>query len=85
MTETTKRSVLDDVHDLKALREELWLQVHLFKAEAKDKFEALEKRWREVQRIIQDLEGKSTSAARTTVAELTEQYRLLKRELAPRR
>jgi hypothetical protein len=83
--------VLDDVHDLKSLREELRLQAHLFKAEAKDKFEAVEKRWREAQRIIQSLEGKSsgaakdvTTATRTTVAELAEQYRRLKADLAPR-
>ena len=92
MTQTTKRSPLDDVRDLKDLREEVRLQAHLFKAEAKDKFEAVEKRWREVQRIIQSLEGTSssaakniTNAARTTLEELVEQYRLLKKELTPRK
>ena len=86
---TTKRSVLDDAKDLKALREELRLQAHLFKSEAKDTFDNLEKRWREVHRIIRSLEDKSSDAAkeisgavRTTVDELTEQYRGLKDQLA---
>ncbi len=37
---------LDEViQDLRTLRDELRVQVHLGKAEAKDEFEALEKQW----------------------------------------
>ena len=89
---TTKTSVLDDVKDLRALREELRLQAHLFKAEAKDRFDALESRWREIQRIIQVLEQSSSgvtkeisAAAKKTLEQLSEQYRLLMSDLGKRR
>lgn len=82
MTLTTKRSVFDEIHDLKALRQEVLLQAHLLKAEAQDKLEVLEKRWREFHRIIGELEVRSASA---TLRELDEQYRLLKKDFAPRK
>ena len=92
MNQTKDKSLLDDARGLRALREELRLEAHLFKAEAGDKFEKLERRWREVQRIVQELEGKSAgltkevnSTARTAIGELGEQYRLLKNELRGRK
>ena len=53
--------------DLQALREELRLQTHLFKAEAKSRWEILEGRWREVAAAVEKLEKQSTETAKSVI------------------
>lgn len=79
---------LEDIRSLRDLREELRLEVHLFRAEARQRFAGLEDRWREIEKIVETLKHESTEAASEVVqstkrsaAELHHQYELLKKEL----
>ncbi len=77
----TKSSVPDDPKTLESLRDELQLQAHLFKAEARTKLERLENRWHELERLRHQVGKESTQAAQHIAQQLLEQYRLLKDDL----
>ena len=90
-TPRDKASLFSDIASLGALREELRLQAHLFQAEARTRFEMLEKSWHEIERVTRALEEESTEAAQRLghaaaemVDELKTQYRRLKSEVSAR-
>lgn len=88
-TPATTKSVLADIESLAALREELRLQAHLLRAEARERFEALEHSWQEVERVGRAVEHESSDAAKRIarvgkemIAELRTEYRRLKAQIA---
>lgn len=88
-TVDTHRSVLGDIRSLGALREELRLQAHLLRAEARARFERLERTWMELERVGRAIEEESTEAAkrfahagRQMSRDLRDEYRRLEGGLA---
>ena len=86
---TERKPLLDDIQSVSDLREELRLEAHLFKAEARQKFEILEQRWGEIEKIAEKLRTESAEAAsspmqtaKKLISELREQYAILKKELS---
>lgn len=72
---------LRDLDTLAALRDELRVQAHLFKAELRDRWQEAERRWQDVQneaRVVRAVLGNSRAelgaAASLTAAALQEAY-----------
>ena len=86
MTATTKNDRLQEELDkLRATRDELRLKIHLGTAEARDRFEKLEKSWHRVEGHVKTLHAATepdrkriTDAARTLAHEIADGYRHLK-------
>ncbi len=63
-----KDELAEKVEHLKQLRDELRVQMHLAKADARDEFDELEKKWEGVQSQLKDV-GAASSEAMEGVAE----------------
>jgi hypothetical protein len=86
---TTKTDWLkEELDKLRATRDELRLQIHLGAADARDRFEKLEKSWHSMESHVKSL-GTATQddrkrideAARALAREIAEGYRHLKKVL----
>jgi SMC interacting uncharacterized protein involved in chromosome segregation len=83
---TTKNERLNEELDkLRATRDELRLQIHLGSAEARERFEKLEKSWHHVEGQVKNLHAATekdrhriADAARSLAHEIAEGYRHLK-------
>lgn len=82
--------IQNEYRDLMKLRDEIRVQAHLAKAEAKDKLARLEAKWPDVESRFRMLEQSSGQAvdsvmqsARDLMDELKSGYETLKRELTP--
>lgn len=47
-----KKTKFPDLEDLKQLRDEIQVQAHLFKKETQDEWDALEEKWKELNRSL---------------------------------
>jgi uncharacterized coiled-coil DUF342 family protein len=80
-----KESLTRDIDALRQLRDELRVQLHLAKAEAKDHWDKLEEKWEQIQ--AQSLEAgresvqKLTEGTQKLVSELKREYEELKSTL----
>lgn len=81
-------SALDEVEDLKQLRDELVVQVHLFKAEAKERWIELEQGWDRLQMELKPVRGAAvasaseiSAAARLLLESLRNGYERLRKSL----
>lgn len=84
--EVTRKTLFDDIKDLRGAREELRLQAKLFKAELKDAHDALEVRWNAVEEKMKLIEASEAvdelgGAIQTMVDELRDQYGRFKRQV----
>jgi cell division protein FtsB len=84
MTEKNGR-LQEELDRLRATRDELRLQIHLGSAEARDRFEKLEKSWHRVEGQVKTLHGATegdrhriAEAARSLAREIADGYRHLK-------
>ena len=84
MTDLGKRFA-DDLEALKQVRDELRVQAHLGKAEAKEQWERLERRWHELEAKLGAAEKQAKeplenvrAAARLMLDEIREGYRKIK-------
>lgn len=82
---TTKDWLTEEVEKLRALRDELRLQIHLGTAEARDGFERLEKSWQRMEAHVkslatatQDDRRQIREAAQALAREIRDGYRHLK-------
>jgi chaperonin cofactor prefoldin len=82
---TASERVKSEVDKLRAVRDELRLQMHLGTAEARDTFERLEKRWKTMEAHVRSLESATredrervAEAARTLAREIGDGYRHLR-------
>lgn len=78
-------SLLDE---LKQLRDELKLKMHLAKAEAKDEWDALEKKWGQLKPQLDSVQDEASKASKNVLAalelgvdELREGYRRIRDRL----
>lgn len=83
-----KHEIEELVKELKEDRDELHLQIHLAKADARDEWEKAEKKWRTLKKKVETAarEGKAASrdvgaAAKLLVDELKEAYTRIRRKL----
>jgi Skp family chaperone for outer membrane proteins len=78
-------TLLRDIDSLRALRDELKLQLHLGKAEAKDRWDKLETKWNQLEARSAEARRESLqtiqTATRQLVNELKEEYNELKSSL----
>lgn len=83
------REQLDrELDDLKTVRDELKVKIHLAKADAKDTWNNLEEKWPEVESSLKRFEGRATKAldeigeaTRSLFGELRQGYQRLKKDL----
>jgi hypothetical protein len=80
------RNINSDIQDLRRLRDELRVQLHLAKAEGRDAFDRLEKKWPAIESGVARLEKAADAAKdevghalRDLVRELREGYAALRR------
>jgi hypothetical protein len=77
-----KDTLSRDIDALRQLRDELKLQIHLAKAEARDRWDKLETKWTEIEARSADARRESvkaiTTATRQLVDELRDEYNELK-------
>lgn len=71
-------STREEVDALARLRDELRLQLHLGKLEAKDEFHRLEERWRGVMHAAADTASDAVGRLRALLGEIREGYRSLR-------
>jgi hypothetical protein len=81
---------LSDVDSLQQLRDELTLQAHLMKAEAKDRWAELEQDWARLQDELRPVRsaanksaGEISAAAQLLVESLKDGYQQMKRSVKP--
>lgn len=84
MTQDTHR-LTEDIEGLKKLRDELRVQLHLGKAEARERFEKLEKSWQHLEarlKVIREESGEELGqireAAGLLVGEIRDGYKHLR-------
>lgn len=88
LVKKTEHKIEDLVNELKEDRDELRLQIHLAKADARDEWEKAEKKWRTLKKKVETAarEGRAASkdvgaAAKLLVNELKEAYIRIRRKL----
>lgn len=64
-------SVIADIDSLSGLRDELRLQVHLFQADAKDRWHDAERRWTEIQHELGEIRASADHSREELAAALT--------------
>lgn len=76
-TQALKKNLEQSWQLLKALRDELRLELHLAGMDARTRLEALEPRFAEAERVA----GNATAASKQLVTDLLETYRFLRDEV----
>jgi hypothetical protein len=87
-----KQTIEKDLSELRTMRDELRLQIHLARAEARDVFERLESSWPELEADYAKLQRASGDAMReigkgvsTLVSDMRRLYRSMSRNVQDRR
>jgi len=83
------KNLMDDlIEDLKRQRDEIRVQMHLAKAEAKEEFSKLEERWEDLQKRIKSAGNEAVNAGKEVknavgivAEELVEAYKRVKKKL----
>lgn len=86
MSDKTGGALQEEVQTLKTLRDELRVQLHLAKSEAKERFEGAEKSWQDLEgkmkligRESKDAAGEVGEAARLLLDEIREAYQHIRK------